>query len=112
MGVKEGGDVGSGDQRMVAGEDEHGLGRFDQWQRGADRATGAVSLWLHDGLDFVGEASGDVAAGRDDRGDPASARLTGGKNRPGDHRPAADGMEHLRQARAHACAFARRHDEH
>ena len=80
-------------------------------QRGADRAAGPVGLGLDDGLGPLGEAGGDVVAGRDDHRDPARAGLARGEDRPGDHRPPADGMQHLRQARAHARARAGRHDE-
>ena len=91
---------------MVAGEDEHGLGLLDQRQRGAYGAAGAVGLRLHDRLDPLGQAGGDVDAGRDDRRDPAGAGLARGEDRPGDQRPPADGMEHLRQSTS-ACACPR-----
>ena len=72
--------------------------------------AGAVGLRLHDGLDLVGQAGRDVDAGRDDRRDTAGAGLARGEDRPGDQRPPADGMEHLRRRGAHARALARRHD--
>ena len=111
MGLEQAGDRLGRDQRHVAGEDEHRLALLDQRQRGADRAAGAVGLGLLDGLDALGQAGGEVAAGRDDRGDPPGAGLAGGEDRPGDHRPPADGMQHLRQGGAHARALARRHDQ-
>ena len=38
--------------------------------------------------------------------------LARSKDRPGDHRPPADGMQHLRQRGTHARSLARRHYEH
>ena len=112
MGLEQAGDHLGRDQRHVAGEDEHGLAaRLDQRQRRPDRAAGAVGLGLDHGLDVLGQAGGDVAPRRDDRRDAAGPGLARGEDRPGDHRPPADGMQHLRQRGAHARALARRHDQ-
>ena len=92
---------------MVAGEDDHGLRLADQRQRGADGAAGAVGLRLDDGLGSLGKPGGDVLARRDDRGDPVGAGLAGGEDRPGDHRPPADGVQHLGQSSS-ACGCLRR----
>ena len=48
--VSEGGDDVGGEQGMVAGEDDDGLGFADQVERGADGAAGAVGLGLDDDL--------------------------------------------------------------
>ena len=111
MGVEQRGDRLGRDQRHVAGEDEHRLGLLDQRQRRADRAAGAVGLGLLDRLDPLGEPGGDVAAGRDDRRDPPGAGLARGQDRPGDHRPPADGMQHLRRRGTHPRSRAGRHDQ-
>jgi hypothetical protein len=97
---------------MVAGEDQHRLGFFDQRQRGADRTAGAVGLRLLDRLDALGQTGREVATGRDDRGDAAGTGLARSDDRPGHHRAAADGVEHLRRRRAHPRALARRHNKH
>jgi hypothetical protein len=100
------------DQRHVAGKDEHGFGRLDQRQGGADRAAGAVGHGLDDGLDVLRQARGDVLIRRDDRRHAPRPGLAGRGDRPGDHRAAADWVQHLRQGRAHARALAGRHYQH
>ena len=99
------------DQRVVAGEDDDGVGVADDVVRGAHGAAGAVGLGLDDGLGALGQARGEVAVGRDDHDDALGAGLARGEHRPGDHRPPADGMQHLRQRRVHPRALARGHDQ-
>ena len=96
VGLEQGGDDLGVDQRVVAGEDDDGVGVADDVVGGADRAAGAVGLGLDDGLGALGQAGGDVAVGRDDDDDTVRASLARGEHRPGDHRPPADGMENLR----------------
>jgi hypothetical protein len=112
VGFEKAGDDLGGDQRVVPGKDEDRLRRFDQGQSGAHSAAGAVGLRLHDRLDVGGQAGRDVDARRHNRRHPARAGLTRSKDRPGDQRPPADGVEHLRRRRAHSRALAGRHDEH
>ena len=68
------------------------------------------SGWI-DGLGALGQAGGEVALGRDDHRDPPGAGLARGEHRPGDHRPPADAVQHLRQRGAHSRALARGHDQ-
>jgi hypothetical protein len=111
MGLEQPGDRLGGDQRHVAGEDEDRLGGLNQRRRRAHGAAGSVGLGLDDGLGLIGKPGGDVIARRDDHRDLTGARLERGEDRPGDHRPAADGVQHLRQRRAHAGTGTRRHDQ-
>ena len=111
VGLEQGGDDLGVDQRVIAGEDDDGVGVADDVVRRADRAAGAVGLGLDDGLGALGQARGEVAVGRDDDDDALGARLARGEHRPGDHRPPADGMQHLRQRGVHPRALARGHDQ-
>ncbi len=100
-----------GDQGVVAGHDDHGVGVGDQLRGGADRPAGAVGLRLDHGLNAIRKQALQIAVGRDDHGDPVGAGLAGGGNRPGDHRPPAYGVHHLRERGAHPGPLARRHDQ-
>ena len=111
VGLEQRGDDLGGDQRVVAGEDDDGLGVADDVVGGAHRAAGAVGLGLDDGLGALGQARGEVAVGRDDHGDALGAGLARGEHRPGDHRPPADGVQDLGQRGAHPRALARGHDQ-
>jgi hypothetical protein len=99
-----------GDQRVIAGEDEDGVGVAHHVAGRPQGAAGAIGFGLDDRLNAVGEGGGEVAIGRDDHADPGGARLPGGGDRPGDHRPSADLVQDLRHGRAHAGALACGHD--
>ncbi len=97
MGGEQGGDRLGPNQRYVAGEDQHGLAVLDQRQCRPDRATGTVGLGLDHDLNPLRQRRRDVSPWRDDRGDPPGPGLARGKDRPGDHRPPANRVQHLRQ---------------
>ena len=111
VGLEQLGDDLGVDQRVVAGEDDDGLGVADDVVRGADGAAGAVGLGLDHGLGALGQAGREVAVGRDDHRHPLGAGLARGEHGPGDHRPAADRVQDLGQRGAHARALARGHDQ-
>ncbi len=58
-----------------------------------------------------GRPGDEVAVGRDDHRHAVGARLARGEHRPGDHRPPADRVQHLRQRGAHPGSLARGHDQ-
>jgi hypothetical protein len=99
------------DQRVIAREDDDGLGVAHDVVRGAHGAAGAVGLGLDDRLGAVGQARREVAIGGDDHRDPPGAGIARRENRPGDHRPAAHRVQHLGQRRVHPGALARSHDQ-
>ena len=111
-------EVGRRDERHVAGQDED-LGRVvgDGGHRRADRVAGAAGLVLEREVGPIGE---DVADGLDCRGvddDGLRGRgavggrgLVPGVEDVGEHRPAAQRVQHLRERRLHARAESRRED--
>ena len=105
------GDRLRGDQWVVAGEDEHGLAAPDHLQRGAQRATGAVSLGLDDGLGPVRKRRREVAVRRDDHRHPLRAGPLCGKDGPGDHRSPTDGVKDLGERGPHPRPLPRSHHE-
>ena len=111
MGGGQAGDELGRDERDVAGEHDHVAVAVDLTRGSANRVARAAGLRL-DGECHVGrEVAGELASGAADDDDPADAGLERRGDRPGDHRPAAEVVEHLRTTRAHPRADAGGEDD-
>ena len=110
VGVDERAQRRRGDERRIAVEDEHGRVAVDLVRGREQRTAGPVRLGLHREHDAVRQAPVERAVGRADDDDLRGAGLERGGDGPVDHRPAADVVEHLRRARAHARSLAGRQD--
>jgi hypothetical protein len=96
-------------QRHVAAEDHDGRVIGLPVQRGQPRgggAAGAVGDLLHGYGHAIGQHRLERARGRVDHDDPLRARRQRRAHGPEDHRQAADLVQRLGRARAHACALA------
>ena len=91
------GDRLAGDERHVAVDDQHGRGRVDRAGGGGDRVAGAAGLRLDRDLDVAGEVLGEPPLGVVDDDDALGAGRAGRQQRPQDHRPPADRVQHLGQ---------------
>jgi hypothetical protein len=112
MRVGERGDRLGADQRRIAVQHDHGAVAAKLTRSSPDCVGGSAGLLLDRDRRPAIEQSLERPIGPIDHHDPLCASLARRSHGPGDHRPPAQGMKHLRGRGAHPRALARGEDHH
>ena len=110
VGLDELADRLGGEQRDVAVDHHHRVGRADQRGSGRDGVAGPLRLLLDRDLDAVGQVLLEPALGVVDHDHARGPGLARGRHGPRDDWTAAERMQDLRHGRAHAGSLARGED--